>query len=161
MLSINSVSNFRDVAIGPKMKKNLLIIREQGVGDEILYGTMYKDVLESFENTYIESDERLISLFIESFENKYTNNDIGWDLGGPTPVFKQLAKQIPKGKICILGCGNGYDAIMFSQEKFQVTAVDFAASPIKYINNKSKDLLYSLFERFPYLFDKYKAHFIP
>ncbi len=55
-------------------------------------------------------------------------------------MFKQLAKQIPKGKICILGCGNGYDAIMFSQEKFQVTAVDFAASPIKYINDKSKDL---------------------
>ena len=55
-------------------------------------------------------------------------------------MFKQLAKKIPKGKICILGCGNGYDAIMFSQEKFQVTAVDFAASPIKYINDKSKDL---------------------
>ena len=55
-------------------KKNLLIIREQGVGDEILYGTMYRDVLECFENTYIESDERLISLFVESFDKKYTNN---------------------------------------------------------------------------------------
>ena len=45
-------------------KKQLLIIREQGVGDEILYGTMYKDVLENFPNTYIEADERLIDLFI-------------------------------------------------------------------------------------------------
>ena len=55
-------------------KKNLLIIREQGVGDEILYGTMYRDVLECFENTYIESDARLISLFAESFDKKYTDN---------------------------------------------------------------------------------------
>ena len=48
--------------------KQLLIIREQGVGDEILYGTMYKDVLQNFSNTYIEADERLIDLFISSFK---------------------------------------------------------------------------------------------
>ena len=35
-------------------KKQLLIVREQGVGDEILYGSMYKNILENFENTYIE-----------------------------------------------------------------------------------------------------------
>ena len=55
-------------------KKQLLIIREQGVGDEILYGTIYRDVLERFENTYIEADERLIDLFIESFGEKYKKN---------------------------------------------------------------------------------------
>ena len=54
-------------------KKQLLIIREQGVGDEILYGTMYKDVLENFTNTYIEADERLIDLFISSFGKKHAN----------------------------------------------------------------------------------------
>ena len=54
-------------------KKQLLIIREQGVGDELLYGTMYKDILENFENTYIEADERLINLFISSFGKKYIN----------------------------------------------------------------------------------------
>ena len=47
-------------------KKQLLIIREQGVGDEILYGSMYKNILENFENTYIETDERLINLFVNS-----------------------------------------------------------------------------------------------
>ena len=29
-------------------KKQLLIIREQDVGDEILYGSMYKNILENF-----------------------------------------------------------------------------------------------------------------
>jgi tetratricopeptide (TPR) repeat protein len=54
-------------------KKQLLIIREQGVGDEILYATMYKDVLENFSNTYIEADERLIDLFINSFGKQHAN----------------------------------------------------------------------------------------
>ncbi len=55
-------------------RKQLLIIREQGVGDELLYGTMYKDVLENFKNAYIEADERLIDLFVSSFGNSYLKN---------------------------------------------------------------------------------------
>ena len=51
--------------------KKLLVIREQGVGDEILYGTIYKDLLDTFSNTVIEADERLIPLFINSFEKKH------------------------------------------------------------------------------------------
>ncbi len=54
-------------------KKQLLIIREQGVGDEILYGSMYKDLLENYDNTYIETDERLINLFANSFGQKHIN----------------------------------------------------------------------------------------
>ena len=56
--------------------KKLLIIREQGVGDEILYGTIYKDVLENYENAIIEADKRLIPLFLNSFGNKYKNRFI-------------------------------------------------------------------------------------
>ena len=39
-----------------------------------------------------------------------------------------------------MGCGNGYDAISFSKEGFKVTAVDFAETPIKNINNIAKKL---------------------
>ena len=46
----------------------ILVIREQGVGDEILYGTMYADLLKEFPNATIECDERLIPLFKNSFE---------------------------------------------------------------------------------------------
>ncbi len=53
--------------------KKLLIVREQGVGDEILYGTIYHDLLKNFEQLFIETDKRLISLFINSFGNKYKN----------------------------------------------------------------------------------------
>jgi len=47
----------------------ILVIREQGVGDEILYGTMYLDLLNEFSNLFIECDERLIPLFKNSFQN--------------------------------------------------------------------------------------------
>lgn len=50
-----------------KNKSNILILREQGVGDEILYGTMYKDFLTLYPNSVFECDERLIPLFKKSF----------------------------------------------------------------------------------------------
>ncbi len=46
----------------------LLVLREQGVGDEILYGTMYKDALDNLSNIKIECDKRLLNLFRNSFD---------------------------------------------------------------------------------------------
>ena len=46
----------------------ILVLREQGVGDEILYGTMYEDLLKEFSDVTIECDERLLSLFKNSFK---------------------------------------------------------------------------------------------
>ena len=57
-----------------KNKKNkFLIVREQGVGDEILYSSMYEEVLEDLVNITIECDPRLLNLFRRSFP-KYRNN---------------------------------------------------------------------------------------
>ena len=49
-------------------ESKILVIREQGVGDEILYGTMYFDLLNEFSDLIIECDERLIPLFKNSFQ---------------------------------------------------------------------------------------------
>ena len=48
-------------------KNKFLIVREQGVGDEILYGSMYGDLLKNIENVTIECDPRLLHLFKRSF----------------------------------------------------------------------------------------------
>ena len=45
----------------------ILVLREQGIGDEILYGSMYFDLLNEFSDLIIECDERLIPLFKNSF----------------------------------------------------------------------------------------------
>ena len=54
-------------------KNKFLIVREQGVGDEILYGSMYGDLLKTLENVTIECDPRLLNLFKRSFP-KYSNS---------------------------------------------------------------------------------------
>ena len=64
------------------------------------------------------------------WEDIYLDDDAGWDLGGVTPVFDDIADQLSRGKVCIVGCGKGYDAVMFSQKGFEVTAVDFAPSAV-------------------------------
>ena len=63
------------------------------------------------------------------WEDVYQRGEAGWDLGGPTPVFRRLleSKQFAPGKIIVLGAGRGYDAREFAQHGFTVTAVDFAA----------------------------------
>ena len=64
------------------------------------------------------------------WESKYKSDDAGWDLGGPTPVFINLSSKLVPKKICIIGCGKGYDAVMFAKNNFDVTAVDFAPSAV-------------------------------
>ena len=46
----------------------LLIIREQGVGDEILFSSIYNDLLKKFKNIKIETDIRLKEIFKRSFK---------------------------------------------------------------------------------------------
>ena len=74
------------------------------------------------------------------WENKYEKGEIGWDLGSETPVFSAISETLKPGNVCILGCGNGYDAISFSKKGFNVTAVDFAETPIKNINKIANNL---------------------
>ena len=50
------------------------------------------------------------------WEQRYDKGEIGWDLGEETPVFTAISEKLKPGKVCILGCGNGYDAISFSKK---------------------------------------------
>lgn len=73
------------------------------------------------------------------WEDIYLKNDTGWDLGKPTPVFKDISNKIKIGKVVIIGCGRGYDAVMFAKKGFEVTAVDFSPSAINFLDNLSKE----------------------
>ena len=74
------------------------------------------------------------------WENIYKNNDTGWDLGGATPIFTNIARELEPGKLIILGCGRGYDAITFAKQNFDVTAVDFSDIAIKEAKKISKEM---------------------
>ncbi len=61
---------------GEKVEKNekILIIKEQGVGDEILYASMYKEAINYFSNLEIEADPRLVDIFNCSFKTEKFKN---------------------------------------------------------------------------------------
>ena len=50
------------------LKQNLLILREQGIGEEVLFSSVYQNIIDKFENIKIEADKRLVSIFNRSFK---------------------------------------------------------------------------------------------
>jgi len=67
------------------------------------------------------------------WEADYARHTDGWDLGGPTPIFKRLATsgQFKPGRMIVLGAGRGHDAREFARHGFDVTAVDFALPAVQ------------------------------
>jgi len=66
----------------------------------------------------------------EFWEACYETEMDSWDIGAPTPIFERLSKHIPRGNICVIGCGRGYDVVTFAKAGFEVTAIDFARSAV-------------------------------
>ena len=75
----------------------------------------------------------------EYWENCYNTGEMAWDLGEPTPIFKNwIHAQKKPLSICILGAGNGWDALYLSEKGHEVTAVDFADSAIINMTDSAK-----------------------
>ena len=69
----SNISNIRNkLWKGEKLNQNkkILVIKEQGIGDEILYGSMYADLIKKYPNCIIETEERLLSIFKRSFKSE-------------------------------------------------------------------------------------------
>ena len=67
------------------------------------------------------------------WETKYQTNGDCWDLGQPAPGlvhFVENTQTLQPGKVIVLGCGNGHDALFLAQQGLTVTAVDFSPSAI-------------------------------
>lgn len=72
-------------------------------------------------------------LSAEAWEQRYQEGTTRWDLGQPTPPFVHLlqSSEAPEpGTAVVLGAGRGYEALLFAQHGFEVTAVDFAPSAV-------------------------------
>jgi len=69
------------------------------------------------------------------WDDKYLNNQAGWDMRTTTPVFEDLLHEqrfLKPGRILITGCGKGYDAILAAKMGYDVYAVDFSVEAIKF-----------------------------
>jgi len=73
-----------------------------------------------------------MSLFVDDvafWDELYKDNNDGWDLKTPNPVFTNIIsgnKFISPCKLLITGSGKGYDAIAAAKNGYEVTAVDFS-----------------------------------
>jgi len=89
----------------------------------------------------------------EFWDQAYLEDRATWDIGTPTPVFDSMLRECglqiagygrhgrlfssPQGsssrRVLVPGCGRGYDAMLFAQYGFEVTAVDFAPEAVKFL----------------------------
>ena len=95
----------------------------------------------------------------EYWERLYQSGEMGWDLGGPTPIFNKWIEtcKVPL-TICILGAGNGWDAVNFATRGHMVTAVDFSASAVKNMKASAKQNELDIDIRHMDIFDLYKVY---
>jgi SAM-dependent methyltransferase len=70
---------------------------------------------------------------VEFWENLYRTKKTPWDLGQVAPPMKTILSSpyaVVPGKMAVLGCGRGYECVLFAQKGFEVTGVDFAPSAV-------------------------------
>ncbi|MBD1904219.1 TPMT family class I SAM-dependent methyltransferase [Funiculus sociatus GB2-A5] len=66
------------------------------------------------------------------WENRYQEGTTPWDLGEAAPPLESLlnSSRLPVGRAVVLGCGRGYDALLFARYGFETIGVDLAPSAI-------------------------------
>jgi SAM-dependent methyltransferase len=104
------------------------------------------------------------------WEAAYQEGRYGWDLGQAAPPFFDLlaGDAPPPGRLLVLGCGRGHDALLFARFGFTVTGVDFAPSAVAAATAAAREAglaadfveadLFTLGERWPGRFDYVLEH---
>lgn len=107
--------------------KKILIIKEQGIGDEIVYASMYNDLLKDFSNVKIETDPKLNKIFSNNFKNY--GKDIFFDYGYYSSNKKTLSM---------------FDVVMYAGSLGKLYRNNIAAFPkkkyLKIYSSKNKEL---------------------
>lgn len=70
----------------------------------------------------------------EYWETRYQEENTPWDLGQAAPPFISMlySKEPPiPGRAAVLGCGRGYDALIFAAHGFETIGFDFSTSAIE------------------------------
>lgn len=85
----------------------------------------------------------------EYWENRYQNNETGWDVGKITTPIKDYIDQIENKelKILIPGAGNGYEFDYLIKKGFKkVFVIDLAEQPLENIKKRNPDFTNNLIQ---------------
>lgn len=74
------------------------------------------------------------NLSAQDWEQKYLAGDTHWEKGAPSPGlvdFLAAHPGLPRGRVCIPGCGTGHDVRAWAAAGFEAWGFDFAPSAIR------------------------------
>ncbi|HEY0832865.1 MAG TPA: tetratricopeptide repeat protein, partial [Azospirillum sp.] len=82
--------------------RSILVWREQGVGDEILFSSCYADLVARADRVVIECDARLAGLFARSFPTALVRAETVAADGGETIAHPDADRHAPAGRLPML-----------------------------------------------------------
>ena len=88
-----------------------------------------------------ENDDEEEKLSREYWEQRYQSGDMPWEKGAPSPGlvdFLAVHPDLPRGAVCVPGCGTGHDVREFARAGFDTFGFDIAPSAIKLAAEKTK-----------------------
>jgi hypothetical protein len=77
----------------------------------------------------------------EYWESRYQSSDMPWEKGAPSPGlvdFLAAHPALPRGTVCVPGCGTGHDVREFARSGFDAFGFDIAPSAIQLCEEKTK-----------------------
>ena len=81
------------------------------------------------------------AMSVKFWENRYKSGDMPWEKGAPSPgLVDFLAEhpELPRGTVCVPGCGTGHDARAWAGAGFNVFACDIAPSAIRLATERTR-----------------------
>ena len=75
------------------------------------------------------------------WEHRYQTHDMDWEKGAPSPGlvdFLAAHPELPRGTVCVPGCGTGHDVREFARAGFAASGFDLAPSAIALAVEKTK-----------------------
>jgi methyl halide transferase len=77
----------------------------------------------------------------EYWENRYQTKDMPWEKGEPSPGLADFLKahpDLPRGSVCVPGCGTGHDVRAWAESGFSAYGFDIAPSGVQLATDKTK-----------------------
>jgi cyclopropane fatty-acyl-phospholipid synthase-like methyltransferase len=71
---------------------------------------------------------------VDFWEQRYQSGDMPWEKGEPSPGLVDFLAghpELPRGTVCVPGCGTGHDARAWAAKGFEVYGFDIAPSAIR------------------------------
>ncbi len=76
------------------------------------------------------------------WETRYQTRDMPWEKGAPSPGlvdFLSAHPELPKGNVCVPGCGTGHDVRAWAAAGFPVSGFDLAPSAVRLASQATHD----------------------